>query len=172
MQAYRRRCCCPPSPKHTHTHRHTHTHTDTHMYLSVCPCVSWHSWARGPTTTTVVDFISVRCKTPCYCRRVGSRINRTSLQRSLLSHHANWSRITLGFESIVCARLPPLQETLNQELQIADIYWVCRSCLVFSVDAGRGGGRPTWGCEQQEVAGVCEKAAVPVVIYTYRRAIV
>ena len=44
--------------------------------------------------------------------------------------------------------------------------------LVVSVDAnGVVGGRRR-GCEQQAVAGVCEKPTAPVVIYTYRRAIV
>ena len=38
------------------------------------------------------------------------------------------------------------------------------------VDGGRG-EQPTSFCEQQQVAGVCEKATAPVVIYTYRRAI-
>ena len=51
-------------------------------------------------------------------------------------------------------------------------YWVCRSCWWFQLmQVGVVGGRRR-GCEQQQVAGVCEKAAAPVVIYTYRRAIV
>ena len=39
------------------------------------------------------------------------------------------------------------------------------------VDRGRG-EQPTSFCEQQQVAGVCEKPTAPVVIYSYRRTIV
>ena len=70
----------------------------------------------------------------------------------------------------MCARLPPLQETLNQELQVADTRFVRVAGGLFQLmEVGVVSSR---GCEQQQVAGVCEKATASVVIYTYRRTIV
>ena len=88
----------------------------------------------------------------------------------MLSRCAGWSRVTPGLGSVVCAGVPPFRDNLDQGLRVA--YWVCWNCWWFQLMEVRVVGGRHRGSEQLQVAGVCEKAGAPVVIYTYRRDIV
>ena len=153
------------------------------MYMSVCMCVSLYVCL---SLMLVGVWVSVghwwRRQWCCPAAAVGGGI-ASSLpwllhavlvqgQHSLLSRRAGWSRVTPGFGSVVCAGVYTAFQGDFGPGVVGGTYWVCRSCQQFQLmQVGVVGGLRR-GCEQQQVAGVCEKAAAPVVIYTYRRAIV
>ena len=148
------------------------------MYMSVCVCVSVCLCMSVTDVAGSVGLSRSRAAAPmvlsCCCRTTPSSLPSLLCWCRGSAHCCHVVRAGLELHlalGALCVQGYRLLERLWTRFA-GSTYWVCWSCWWVQLMEVRVVGGRHRGCEQQQVAGVCEKAAAPVVIYTYRRAIV